>query len=77
MEIVVPKKGEELMPEEVINFCTKHLVSHKKPTSVEILDALPKTTSAKIQKVLLREKYGKAVRYWLQSSKGSGGNHGF
>jgi hypothetical protein len=34
MEMVVPKKGEELTPEEVINFCTKHLAGYKKPTSV-------------------------------------------
>ena len=61
--IVVPKKGEELTPEEVINFCTEHLAGYKKPTSVDILDALPKTASGKIQKEVLREKYGKAVRY--------------
>jgi len=61
--IVVSKKGEKLTPEEIINFCTEKLASYKKPTSVDIVDALPKTASGKIQKVLLREKYGKAVRY--------------
>jgi acyl-CoA synthetase (AMP-forming)/AMP-acid ligase II len=61
--IVVPKKGENLTPEEVITFCTEHLAGYKKPTSVDILDALPKTASGKIQKTVLREKYGKQVRY--------------
>jgi acyl-CoA synthetase (AMP-forming)/AMP-acid ligase II len=61
--IVVPKHGKNLKPEEVIDFCTENLASYKKPTSVNIVDALPKTASGKIQKVVLREKYGKAVQY--------------
>jgi fatty-acyl-CoA synthase len=61
--IVVPKKGEELTPEEVVRFCIEHLAGYKKPTSVDILYALPKTATGKIQKTVLREKYGKAVQY--------------
>lgn len=61
--IVVPKQGKELKPEEIIDFCATKLSSYKKPTSVDIVDSLPKTASGKIQKVLLREKYGKAVQY--------------
>lgn len=61
--IVVPKAGEKLISEEIIDFCATRLASYKKPTSVDIIEAFPKTASGKIQKVLLREKYGKAVQY--------------
>ncbi len=61
--IVVPKQGKDLKPEEVIDFCATKLSSYKKPTSVDIVDSLPKTASGKIQKFPLREKYGKAVVY--------------
>jgi len=61
--IVVPEPGEKLTSEEVIDFCATNLASYKKPTYVDIVDVLPKTASGKIQKVLLREKYGKAMRY--------------
>ena len=61
--IVVPKAGEKLISEEIIDFCAARLASYKKPTSVDIIEALPKTASGKIQKVQLREKYIKAVQY--------------
>ena len=61
--VVVARKGNEISPEDVIEFCTGRLASYKKPTSVDFVDELPKTASGKIQKGVLREKYGKAVQY--------------
>ena len=61
--IVVPKPGEELAEKEVIDFCKQHLASYKKPKSVDFMDALPRNAMGKVLKRVLREQYGKSVRY--------------
>jgi acyl-CoA synthetase (AMP-forming)/AMP-acid ligase II len=61
--IVVPKRGETLTEDEVIEFCKDHLASYKKPKSVDFIDALPRNPAMKVLKTVLREKYGKAIRY--------------
>ncbi|KPK47482.1 MAG: hypothetical protein AMJ77_02920, partial [Dehalococcoidia bacterium SM23_28_2] len=61
--IVAPKPGETLTEEEVIEFCKEQLASYKKPKSVDFIDALPRSSAMKVLKTVLREKYGKAVRY--------------
>ena len=61
--VVVPKPGETLTEEEVIDFCKQHLASYKKPKSVDFTDALPRNPTMKVLKTVLREKYGKAVKY--------------
>jgi len=61
--IVVTKPGETLTEEEVIEFCKEHLASYKKPRSVDFIDALPRNPAMKVLKRVLREKYGKAVKY--------------
>jgi len=58
--IVVPHSDESLSAKDVIGLCTKKLDSHKKPTSVIFIDALPRgVNGGKVQKRVLREKYGK------------------
>jgi len=61
--IVVTKPGKTLTEEEVIEFCKDHLASYKKPRSVDFIDALPRNPAMKVLKTVLRERYGKAVRY--------------
>ena len=61
--VVVPKPGETLTEEEVIDFCKQHLASYKKPKSVDFTDALPRNPTMKVLKTVLRERYGKAVKY--------------
>jgi len=61
--VVVPKAGETLTEDEVIQFCKEHLASYKKPRSVDFIDALPRNPAMKVLKTVLREKYGRAVRY--------------
>jgi acyl-CoA synthetase (AMP-forming)/AMP-acid ligase II len=43
---------------EVIEHCRGLLASYKKPTSVVVADAIPRTASGKIQKFALRERFG-------------------
>ncbi len=59
--IVVPKQGETLTDEEVIEHCKKNLASYKKPKSVDFVDALPRNPQGKVLKFVLREKYGKVA----------------
>jgi len=61
--IVAVKPGETLTEEEVIEFCKEHLASYKKPRSVDFIDALPRNPAMKVLKTVLRERYGKAVKY--------------
>jgi acyl-CoA synthetase (AMP-forming)/AMP-acid ligase II len=61
--VVVCKQGEEMTEEEVVEYCKEHLTSYKKPKSVDFVDALPRGSIGKVLKTVLREKYGKAVRY--------------
>jgi acyl-CoA synthetase (AMP-forming)/AMP-acid ligase II len=61
--IVVIKPGETLTEEEVIEFCKEHLASYKKPRSVDFIDSLPRNPAMKVLKTVLRERYGKAVKY--------------
>jgi acyl-CoA synthetase (AMP-forming)/AMP-acid ligase II len=57
--VVVPKQGETLTEEEVIDHCKKNIASYKKPKSVDFVDALPRNPQGKVLKFELREKYKK------------------
>ena len=61
--IVVVRPGETLTEEDVIEFCKDHLASYKKPRSVDFIDALPRNPAMKVLKTVLRQRYGKAVKY--------------
>jgi acyl-CoA synthetase (AMP-forming)/AMP-acid ligase II len=61
--VVVCKSGETLTEEEIIEHCTQHLAGYKKPKSVDFMPSLPRNAAGKVLKTVLREKYGKAVRY--------------
>ena len=40
----------------IIAFCTERLAGYKKPSSVRVVDELPRTAVGKLQKFLLRER---------------------
>ena len=61
--IVVLKQGEAMTGEEVVEYCKEHLASYKKPKSVEFVDILPRNPAGKVLKTVLREKYGRSVKY--------------
>jgi len=63
MAVVVPKPGEEITRDEVIEWCSQHLASFKKPRYVEFTKALPRNAAMKVVKGELRKLYGKSVRY--------------
>lgn len=53
---VVLKPGESVSGEEFIAFCRERLAHFKCPKVVELVEALPKTSTGKIQKFVLRER---------------------
>ena len=52
---VTLKKGKEATEEEIIDFCKKRIAHFKAPAAVEFGE-LPKTSTGKVQKFVLREK---------------------
>jgi fatty-acyl-CoA synthase len=55
--LVVLKPEAKASEEELIEFCRAHLAHFKCPRRIQFIDALPRTATGKIQKVILREKY--------------------
>ncbi|HZU79571.1 MAG TPA: AMP-binding protein, partial [Acidimicrobiales bacterium] len=55
--IVVAAPGTTVDPADVITFCREHLAHYKCPTSVDVVEALPRNPSGKILKRELREPY--------------------
>ena len=49
------KPGEEVSEQQIIDFCREHLAHFKCPKAVEFME-LPKTSTGKTQKFLLRAK---------------------
>src|SRR5215831_10248537 len=52
---VVPAPGQSVDADGLIAFCREGLASFKRPRQVLALDALPKTATGKIQRVVVRE----------------------
>lgn len=55
--VITLRTGCELTPEQVISVCQEHLASYKKPTTVEFVDKLPKTSSGKLLRREVRAHY--------------------
>ncbi len=51
---VVARDGQTVDPTTIIAWCDEHLAAFKVPRYVELVDALPKTPTAKIEKHRLR-----------------------
>jgi crotonobetaine/carnitine-CoA ligase len=47
---IVPSRGVELAPEEVIEFCQQNMAAFKVPRYLELREELPKTPSERVQK---------------------------
>jgi len=55
--LVVLRPGQSVTDQELIEFCRGRLAHFKCPTSVELVEALPRTATGKLQKFVLRERY--------------------
>lgn len=53
---VVPKEGEILTKEEILNYCQEHLAWYKVPKSVEFLKELPRSAIGKVLRRELKEQ---------------------
>jgi crotonobetaine/carnitine-CoA ligase len=53
---VVLKEGQDLAPEEMINWCMERLADFKVPRYLEYKKSLPKTPSSRIEKYLLKQE---------------------
>lgn len=54
--VIVPKKGEKIEKEEIVDLCRENLANFKVPKGVVFLDELPKTPSGKILKRDIRRQ---------------------
>lgn len=59
VKAIITRADPGLSEAEVITFCREQLASYKCPTSVDWMDAIPRTPSGKILKNQLREPYWK------------------
>ncbi len=55
--LIVVAEGQAVTPEEIIAWCKERLARYKAPTSVELLESIPRTATGKVQKFKLREPY--------------------
>lgn len=62
-------EGEELTPQELIDFCAERLAYFAVPRFVRFCDALPVTDNGKVRKVALREA-GAAAAAWDREALG-------
>ena len=54
---VIAQTGEQLVAEEVIEFCKDNLASFKKPKVVHFVDTLPKNQTGKIMRTELKKQF--------------------
>ena len=57
--VVVPKSGETVTEQEIIDYCRDHMAGFKKPKSVDVVSELPRNPYGKVLKTTLREQYWK------------------
>ena len=69
MVVVAPKPGCTIDPVMLVEFLTPRMAQFMVPRYVRILDALPKTPTAKIQKAVLREA-GRTDDAWDREAAG-------
>jgi len=55
--VITLKPGMQITPDEITNLCLEKLATYKKPTSVDIVEDMPRTASGKILKRELRDQY--------------------
>jgi crotonobetaine/carnitine-CoA ligase len=69
LAIVAPREGRDIDPEALIRFLEPRMAYYMVPRYVRIVDELPKTETAKIQKAMLRET-GLTADTWDRDAAG-------
>ncbi len=59
--LIVLRAGMTATEEEILEFSRQHLAHFRCPTSIDFVDALPRTATGKLQKFVIREKYWAGV----------------
>lgn len=59
---IIPREGETIDPQEIIDFCSGEIANFKVPHYVAIMDQFPMTQSGKVQKFRLRELTKSAIQ---------------
>jgi fatty-acyl-CoA synthase len=55
--VIEANAGAVVVEHELIEYCTQRLAGYKKPTSIRVVDELPRTAGGKPKKFLLRERF--------------------
>jgi acyl-CoA synthetase (AMP-forming)/AMP-acid ligase II len=55
--VVVRTPGSAVTDADLIAHCKQRMAGYKSPTSVDFVDAIPRTATGKVQKFKLREPY--------------------
>jgi acyl-CoA synthetase (AMP-forming)/AMP-acid ligase II len=55
--VVVPAPGAEIDPDDLITHSRRHLAGYKRPTTVDVVAALPRNATGKILRRELRAPY--------------------
>jgi crotonobetaine/carnitine-CoA ligase len=70
MVAVVPHPAHMVDPAELIDFCTTRMGRHMVPRYIDVLDALPRTPTEKVEKALLRKRGVTATTWELDQTRG-------
>jgi acyl-CoA synthetase (AMP-forming)/AMP-acid ligase II len=55
--VIVPKPGEKIQEDEIIQFCKENMAHFKAPKIVKFTDTIPRNPAGKVQKFILRDQY--------------------
>jgi crotonobetaine/carnitine-CoA ligase len=69
MVAVVARAGHTVDPAELVGFCASRMGRHMVPRYVDIVDALPRTPTEKVEKIRLRER-GVTPTTWDRGTRG-------
>ena len=58
--VVEPDDGSDLRSQELVDYCYERLAGFKKPSSVHLVDEIPRTAGGKAKKFLLRDRFREA-----------------
>jgi len=68
---VIPREGQRIDPQEIVDFCDAEIANFKIPRYVEIVEEFPMTQSGKVQKFRLREIAQEALRTGMMVKRSS------